>query len=397
MKKVGLLISSLNNGGAERVVSRLSKILSSKFEIFVILFEDTYMSYDYSGKLISLNVQANKSFLKIIPTIKRSLLLREIKEKYSLECVISFLDSPNVVNILSKTIKCKTAISIRNYSISENKGSIISYVTNLCIKLLYNKADFIIPVSQVIAKSMVNEYGIEQSKISVIYNPYDVNEIQELANEEIEDMYKPFFNEGKIFISVGRDMYQKGYWHLVKAFKLVNDKFPESKLVLVGRDNNNGKTQQLVKELGLESKVLLIGQHNNPFKFIKASTIYVLTSLFEGFPNAMVEAMACGCPVIATDCKTGPREILYENPNLDDELTTIELADYGVLTVPFDFSEDWDYKNICEEEITLSNAMIMLCNSDELLNDYSIKSIERSNTFSYNNCRNLFERIIGLV
>lgn len=395
MKKVGLLISSLNNGGAERVVSRLSKILSSEFKVFIILFEDTFVNYDYCGELINLDIKANKSSFKVIPTIKRSLLLRKTKKELSLDCVISFLDSPNVVNILSKTPKCKVAISIRNYSLNENKNSLLSRITNLCIKLLYNSADSVIPVSRVIASSMEAHYGIKKDKINVIYNPYDIIEIQEKSSEEIEDKYSSFFNNGKVFISVGRDMYQKGFWHLVKAFKLVHDNCPEAKLVIVGRDNNDGKTLQLVKALNIEKSVLLMGQHDNPFKFIKASSIYVMSSLFEGFPNAMVEAMACGCCIIAADCKSGPREILCKNPDIKHVSNDIEMADFGIIVPPLCNDENWDPTHIDASEIALAGAMNMVIESKDIVNYYSKRAMPRARDFSYEICREKFRSIIN--
>ncbi|MDV5116071.1 glycosyltransferase [Clostridium perfringens] len=189
----------------------------------------------------------------------------------------------------------------------------INRITNYIIGNLYDKADGIIPVSKVIKESLVNDYKLDEQKISVIYNPYNVNEINELAKEEIKNEHKEFMNSNKIFISVGRQMYQKGFWHLVKAFKLVHDKDKEVKLVIIGNDFQNGAVENLVQELGIEDSVLLVGYEKNPFKYMKNSSIYVLTSIFEGFPNSMVEGLACGLPVIAADCKSGPREILCEN------------------------------------------------------------------------------------
>ena len=237
MKRVGLLISTLNSGGAERVVSRLSKILSEKYEIYLILFEDTYMEYDYNGKLINLDIKASNSILKqLLLPFHRANKLRKVKKENNIDVVISFLDGPNIVNVLSRTKNCKTILSIRNYTIKEEKQNIRTKILSCITGKLYKKSDKIISVSECIRKSIINKYDIDERKIATIYNPYNDKEIEELSNEEIDEKYKEFFNSNKTFISVGRMMYQKGFWHLIKAFSLVHQKDNDAKLVIIGKD-----------------------------------------------------------------------------------------------------------------------------------------------------------------
>lgn len=395
MKKVGLLISTLNSGGAERVVSRLSNLLKDEYKIYIILFEDTYICYEYSGQLINLNTKSKENFInKIYNFAKRIIKMKGIKKKLDLDVVISFLDTPNIINILSKNKKCKTLVSIRNYSEAEKKVSMINRVTNYIIGNLYHKADGIIPVSKVIKESLVNDYKLDEKKISVIYNPYNVNEINELAKEEIKDEHKEFMNSNKIFISVGRHMYQKGFWHLIKAFKLVHDEDKETKLIIVGKDYQNGAVKKLVYELELNESVLLVGYHDNPFKFIRNSNIYILSSMFEGFPNSMVEALACGCPVIAADCKSGPREILDKYGDINKVSNELELVDYGILIPALNEEENWDKYIIDESDKVLANAMKKLINDKILMNNYSIKAKERAKDFNFNRCKAEYVELI---
>jgi len=396
-KNIGLLIDTMNNGGAQRVVSRLSYMLNDSHNIYVILFEDTYNSYECTGTIINLNVKSEKNNIigKLKQLLKRKKELSRIKKEYDLDVVISFLDSPNFVNILSAIKTCKTIISVRNYSKIENSSSLIGLISNLGIKLLYNKADKIVPVSDVIASNLIKQYGIEKEKVFTIYNPYDVDSIQILANEMIEPEYMEFMNSDKIIISVGRQMYQKGFWHLIKAFKIYNNVFPNSKLVIIGRDEQDGQLKKLVNQLALNENVLLLGYHNNPFKFIKKSSTYVLSSLFEGFPNAMVEAMACGCPVVSVDCKSGPREILYKNPNIDGVCSNIEYADFGILVPELEKEENWDPEYFTKEERVLAEAMMMLAENDVLREEYHKKSIIRAKEFNTSACKKSYQNIIG--
>lgn len=396
MKKIGLLISELNKGGAERVVSRLTYILSGQYHVYLILFEDTFIEYDYSAELINLDVKSSSGIFKIISLLRRAKRLKRIKKELELNYVISFMDSPNIVNILSKTKDCKIGISIRNYSKIENSRSFISKIVNKCIKFLYNKADVVIAVSKVIAESMVKDYGVQRNKLKVIYNPFDVEHIQQFAMEELEPQYRDFINKETTFISVGRQMYQKGYWHLIKAFKLVHDKNKAARLIIVGKDYHNGKCQKLIDDFQLNESVLLVGQHRNPFKFIKASTVYVLTSLFEGFPNSMVEAMACGCPIIAADCKSGPREILCDHPQIDTVCSDIETTDNGILIPPLESEENWDSSVITSGEKKLAESMIMMIEDEEIRLHYGQKALERAKYFSYERCKKAFCEIIDI-
>ena len=235
MKNVGILVRTLNYGGAE-MAARISKILSNKYNIYFIVFETTYMKYDYAGTLINLNVpKSNNLLIKLLRFFKRVKLLKKVKKEKQLDTVISFLYTPNFVNILSKTKNCKTIISIRNYPYKENKLTLINRILEYFKKWIFKKADLIILVSEEIKKYCIQEYKFNADKLKVIYNPYDVIEITKLSEENIDD-YSDFFSNSNVIISVGRIVYQKGFWHLIKAFKLASEKYDDSKLAIVGSD-----------------------------------------------------------------------------------------------------------------------------------------------------------------
>ena len=391
MKNVGLLISELNSGGAERVVSRLSTILSKEYNVYLILFEDTYINYNYSGKLINMNIPAQKGASKIKLFITRTNKLKKIKKKLELDCCISFLDSPNMTNILSRNSKCKTIISIRNYSELENSSSLLGKITNGLYRLLYSKADYIVPVSKAIEDLYISHYGIDEKKIVTIYNPFDTDELQSLM------IQKPEINLDKlagkfVFVTVGRQMYQKGCWHLIKAFSQVAKKYSDTVLVMIGTIDS--KVERLIDELNLHENVILTGRLNNPFSIIHKSDVYVLSSLFEGFPNAMVEAMACGIPVIASDCKSGPREILAPGTDINHSCADIEYAEYGILSRPLELDENWDAQTVTTSELILAKAMLTLAENSNLRKMYADKATERSKTFNYDNCKSQFIELI---
>ncbi|MFL0492899.1 glycosyltransferase [Bacillus sp. 179-I 2A5 NHS] len=396
-KNVGLLISNLNAGGAERVVSRLSTILKEDYNIYVILFDASSVNYEYSGRLIDMNVGANKgnAFSKISLLLNRVRILRKIKKEKKLDLVISFLDSPNLVNILSKNNGCKTIVSVRNFLGKEKQTSRIAKISNIIMKHMYKQSDGVISVSKQITEFLIESYRVNKEKITTIYNPFDVKMIEKLSLEPIEEEYSDFMSSDKIFVSVGRQSYQKGFWHLLKAFKLVHDKDSEARLLIVGRDEDNS-VENMITSLGLKESVLLTGYNQNPFKFIRNSKIYVLSSLFEGFPNALVEAMACGCPVIAADCKSGPREILISEPDLISNINEVTYADYGVLIPELESKENWDSSFYDKGDRILAMAMLDLINNQDKVNYYAEKSLHRSQDFTYARCRSEFNSFIDV-
>lgn len=396
MKNIGLMISSLNGGGAERVVSHLSFILAEEYNVHLILFESDNIGYNYTGKLHDLEVKAKTGcFLtKVKLFIKRVMKVRSIIQTEDLQCVISFLDSPNFVNLFSKVSGCKTIISVRNYSALENGQSVLGKIVDQMMKLIYRKADKVVVVSKLMEKDFIESYRVPHQKICTIYNPYNFSEIQAKCYEEIEEFEDNFYNDHFVYVNVGRIMYQKGIWHLVKAFHAVYKENENVRLVLVGEDHTDGKLEKLILSLGLQDVVLRTGVSGNPYKYMQRANVYVLTSLFEGFPNAMVEGMACGCAIIASDCKSGPREILCKNPNLVEEYIENKVVDYGILVPALEKFEDWEMTNITNGERNLAEAMMSLLKNEEVYKELAQKAKERSFVFDYGACKKGFIDII---
>lgn len=386
MKKIGLYVPNLSNGGAERVVSRLSYILSNYYEVFIILNEDV-VNYDVFCKIINLDIPAQSNlFKKVFLPFRRAKRLKKIKQTHKMEVVISFLTNANIVNALSITQNTSTILSVRNFSELEKNQSNLSKVKDIIMKLLYQRADCVVPVSLALEKSLIENYNIPRHKIKTIYNPYDIDEINALSKTTIESIeHKHFLNTGKVFITVGRLTYQKGHWHLLKAFSMLPDDC-QAKLLIIGTGENQSKIERLIKTLNIEGKVLLAGYQKNPFQYISKCYAYVLTSLFEGFPNAMVEAMACQCPVIAADCKSGPREILFEGGDLNKEIKQIECADYGILVPKLSMEDNWSEELENDSDRLLSKAMKMMIDNEALRNELGKKGQKRARLFNYQVC-----------
>lgn len=399
MARVGLLVNSLNTGGAERVVSRLSYILAADHEIFLILYTDKFMNYEYNGTLINLGVDAEKNKIKkIFVPIKRVSKLKKIKKDYRLDVVISFMDSPNIVNLLSKTKNCKAVVSIRNFPGLEKESTGLAKAVDNVSKRLYHKADKIVTVADEISDYMRVTNPTCADRVVTIYNPYDLEHIDAQRKMPIESAeHVAFMKDHRCIISVGRNMHQKGFWHLIKAFSVVAKKHEDARLVIVGGNIYEKETEKLISDLGLENKILLTGAQKNPFAYIERSEIYVLSSLFEGFPNAMVEAMACGKPVVAANCKSGPKEILMTADERKTVVDRVTQASYGILISEMPQQENWDANILEDQDAQLAEAIDLLLSDEALHCEYGKKAREKSLDFDYDTCRSKFGAVIDSV
>jgi len=361
MAKVAFLINSMAGGGAERVVSILLKNLSrKKREFFLIVLEDKfYYQIPKDVKVIRLKAKFF-GFLK----------LKKIIKKNEIDLVFSFLGRSNYTNILAKLFGSSHQVYI-NERINPSRmhlGINFKAILNrFLLKRLYKKADLIFSNSLGTKDSLNQNFSLSLDKIKVIYNPIDLEKIREFCQNDLEPEYQEIF-KNPVIINIGRLTKQKGQKYLIRAFKLVIDQIQGAKLLILGEGELEKDLKSLVKKLDLENDVLFLGWQKNPFKFLAKAKVFVLSSLWEGLPNTLIEALACGVPVISTDCPSGPAEI-------------IENSKSGLL-VPV------------KDEKALSQAIIKILEYPITANYFSKQGEERANDFSIENIIKQYERII---
>jgi glycosyltransferase involved in cell wall biosynthesis len=187
--------------------------------------------------------------------------------------------------------------------------------------------------------------------------------------------------------------YAKGYWHLVRAFSQIRAEHPNTHLVILGNNHadNRKKLDRLVESLDLSDAVSFLGFDENPFKYLARSDVYVLSSISEGFPNSLVEAMACGTPVVAADCKTGPREILCSTYH-DKEILNVEHAEYGILVPAHEPTEIYDNRPLLRSEFLMAKAIVELLRDEKLRRYYGDQAKKRAADFGYSRWKdNIYE------
>lgn len=175
-------------------------------------------------------------------------------------------------------------------------------------RLSYPAASHIIAPSEGVAAELVSELGLGRDKVTVIANPVDVDEIERLASTS-DERIDALPAGVPVILGVGRLSAQKDFATLITAFAAVRRRHV-ALLVLLGEGEERAKLQRLVDSLGLSADVHMPGWVPNPFVFMRRAAVFVLSSRYEGLPNALLQAMAVGAPVISTDCSSGPSDIL---------------------------------------------------------------------------------------
>lgn len=341
---------SLAGGGAERtIVNIINNIDKTKFEVMLILGQRKNNEY---LDLVSSDVKVQ--YLDCTRVKYCILKLRKVILKEEPNFVFSTLNPNNVVLTIANmlTFSKKSKVVIREANNRSQSGK-VNFPNKILTYLTYNfLADKVIALSHGVKDDLVNNFKISSQKIKVIYNPVETDMIRRLSNETIEEQINN--EEERIIIAVGRLVEQKDLKTLINAFALVERKI-SSRLLILGIGPLENELKKLSKDLGVNNKISFLGFKKNPYKYIFQSDLFVLSSKWEGFGHVIVEAMACGTPVISTDCKSGPREIIGDN-------------EYGLLSPVGD----------CEE---LASNMIKLLANEALSNTYSRKGLERATNF----------------
>ena len=333
--KIFFLIPSLEKGGIERSLSRISrKLVYLGWEVSLITCDTSSEGESYFEKSINIikvktpsmykksltfqllnNIILFFKYKKIINEQNVNLLLAA--KNFPLAVFLKIFSKNNFKLILREAVDPNVAAKTQRFYIFEK---MILYLK----KRLYPKSDMIIAISQGVKDSLVEKLSINSYKINVIYNPAADKRIIKLSKEIPED----YFFDNYTIVNIGRLTKQKDHITLLKAFKKVLNSY-KCNLLIIGEGSERKSIENYIYKNSLVNNVKLLGYKSNPWKYLSKSNLFVLTSIWEGFGNVIVESMLLGTPVISTNCKSGPSEILengkfgklfniYDYENLSD-------------------------------------------------------------------------------
>lgn len=354
MKKLLLIVPSLHQGGLEKVCAATARLLQPYFDVQIAIFDSRSIAYDIKGiPVVDLRLPSRPGVIaKVINVLRRGMRLRKLKKEAQIDIAYSFGPTANLANIASGG-RAKMWLGIRSYMDMGNPKQ---------IRLFCRCADMVVCCSETICREVQEKYRCR--KVVTLQNPFDIKEVKMLSGREEAELP---WKEGRILISMGREDSVKGFWHLLKSFALVHEKLPDTRLMIIGKGEFE-PYKELAEKLGVNEDVFFTGLKKNPYPYLKKGTLYVLTSYYEGFPNAMVEAMSMGLPVIATDCKTGPREILEDQ--------------YGILIPNMEPEPDFDPLHITEEERDLAGQIIGLLEDQDRMQHYREMALKRAGDYT---------------
>ncbi len=338
MKNVLLIGSELGKGGAERSISLLSAHLEKQgyYVILCILSgKGRERFYETCQRVIFIDPPEHSGIIGKIKSWRHRLKkVRQIKKDNSIEVSISFLEGPDYINVLTRG-KEKIVLSIRGSKAFDKviAGPMGLIRKKILMPYLYSKADEIVCVCKALSKELNSHFNIAKEKLTTIYNFYENERIVAQSNEPLCEEAEKIFSK-PVIVTSGRLHISKAQDSLVRILKKVKEK-NDARLMILGDGELKDDLIALSEEMGLtvcdwattrkytDADVYLMGFQQNAFKFYRHSSIFALSSSWEGFPNVFAEALICNIPVVTTDCHTGPREILCV-PNLPE--TQVEEA-----------------------------------------------------------------------
>jgi len=343
-QKIAVLLPSLEGGGAERSMLNLVKgflAQGRRVDLVLCKAKGAYLSeVPEAATLVELNASPgllarmraaleNRQHLsallrpvllakKIAPEVSRVRALRSYLEQHSPDVVLSALPYCNLAAIWAKRnadTRVPVVVSERNVlstycaAPSNARKWRWRYLPEL-VRQSYPGADAVVAVSEQVADDLLAKVKLRHGSITTIYNPVVDDTLRRQAREPLEH---PWFQPGSppVVLGVGRLTEQKDFATLMKAFAEVRATRP-LRLVLLGEGRLRNTLQRLAGTLGIADDVDMPGFVDNPFQYMTRAALLVLPSEYEGLPGVLIQALACGCPVISTDCPGGSREILAD-------------------------------------------------------------------------------------
>jgi len=307
---LAILSPSFGDGGAERMIVNLSRefaLRGFKVDFLISRVEGPYLS-SLSPLVKFVELGSSQRTRALEP------LVRYLGEERP-PVLLAAKEQGNELALMVKHFpEISTRVAVRLGStlsrMVKGRNPIMVWIKLRTLRKLYPRADIIIAVSRGVASDLARTAGIPLDRIHVLPNPVLTREMPKFAQMPVNH---PWFIPGAppVILGVGRLGRAKDFPTLLRAFARVQKERP-ARLVILGKGRQKSRLQALASKLGIAENFSLPGFSSNPYAYMARSALFVLSSKWEGSPNALTEAMALGTPVVSTDCESGPREILAE-------------------------------------------------------------------------------------
>lgn len=307
MKKILFIIPSLNIGGSERVIVNILTILNRK-----------------KYKITLLMIKKEGEYLKLLPDDINIIDLNKKRTRYAIFHIIKFIkmESPDIVfttlGHLNLLISITISLMPKKICFIARESSIVSqniktekypFIFKLLYRYFYNNFDKIIAQSIYMRNDLISNFRIKKDKIHVIYNPINSEKIYEALKEHT----KFYFDKSKInLLYVGRLEKIKDCESILLTLEQLGKQY---NLTIVGDGSQKESLIQLANTLHLDHRVVFVGFQENPYPFIQNADCLLITSMYEGFPNVVLEANLLGKPVFGYNCPGGLSEIIQNGLN----------------------------------------------------------------------------------
>jgi glycosyltransferase involved in cell wall biosynthesis len=305
---VAIFTSNMDGGGAERAMAKLAGgIADQGYDVDLVL---SRAEGHYLGEVPDTVRIVDLDASRVVASIPG--LVRYLRR----ERPAALLTSMNYVNVVGIWARSLARVQTR---LVVNEQNALSFEAShsprrrhrLMPRLIgrfYPWADRIVSVARGTADDLARTTGLARDRIEVVPNPIVTPELRELARAPVDH---PWFGPGEppVVLSVGRLSRQKDFGTLLRAFARVLERRP-ARLLILGEGPERETLESLISELGLQGSAALPGWVGNPYPWMTHAGAYVLSSSWEGLPSVLIEALYCGVPIVATDCISGPNEIL---------------------------------------------------------------------------------------
>jgi glycosyltransferase involved in cell wall biosynthesis len=333
-KQVAIMINSMSCGGAERVVSYLVSFLDKEgYNVSLLCLEknEPFYNLPQSINIIYLTDSfkesgwVQKSFSWILATYR----LYKFIKKNNIKTVQSHMYRANFINVMSKLCGARHTTQLVSTNIVLTKH-IIARIKNKIVGFLYKRSDLLVFKSFGMKEDFFKHFPHITAKSKIIFNPCNLENVFRKKEKPPENFC--FQANTKYIICVGRLSCAKRQKDLIKAFAKISCQYNNVEVILLGDGPKKQDLMMQAEQLDIKEKIHFLGFVKNPFPFLNRANVFVNCAAHEGLPNVLIEALACGIPIVASDCLSGPREILNEEKTYDG-LTHdhIRYGKYGIL------------------------------------------------------------------